>query len=100
MIIFRLKNILRPIAGLGVAVTGPSESVLLFSNHPIEQLNERPISITSHTATSVQLLRVLASDLWEIEPILLAPTHKFDARLLIGDEAIEIQTKKKIPICH
>lgn len=93
--VFRLNTILRPIADLGVAVTGPAQSVFLFSNHPIEHLDGRPISITSDTATSVQLLRVLASDLWGIEPILLEPTLKYDAQLLIGDEAIKVQAEKQ-----
>jgi chorismate dehydratase len=81
---------------LAVAARGRVESVLLFSWHDDWQaLDQQPIAVTSHSATSVALLRVLCEQRDHVHPhyvvqepdldVMLA-TH--EAALLIGDQAL------------
>ena len=87
--IFRIGAELRPMGGLCVAADGPAKSVLLFSRVPVQRLDGRKVAVTSQTATSVQLLRVLFRDLWQVRPELVDGTDgPSDALLLIGDEAL------------
>ena len=74
---------------LGVATDGPARSVLMFSNIPANELSGRSISITGHTSTSVQLLRILFRDHWAVDDVdLRGPNDDCDAELLIGDPAL------------
>jgi chorismate dehydratase len=95
--VLRLGDKLRMVGDLGIACHGPAMSVFLFSDVPVEELSGRRIAVTSHTATSVQLLRVLAAELWHIEPILAGPDEPAPARLIIGDEAIRQSRTLGIP---
>ena len=80
------------VVGLGdlcVASDGAAHSVLLFSEVPVEQLSGARIAVTSHTSTSVQLLRILLRDLWRVGEVqLVGPEEVAQARLIIGDEAL------------
>ena len=76
---------------LGVAADGLARSVLLFSDVPIEKLSGRDVAITSHTSTSVQLLRILFADHWKVDDVTLKGTHEeCVAELLIGDAALKV----------
>ena len=85
--VFRLGDAVREVGELGVAIHGTVLSVLLLSDVPADQLDGQRIAITEDTATSVQLLRVLCADHWNIKPELVAPGSEAPARLVIGDEA-------------
>ena len=87
--ILRMKgNIVE--GGLGVAVNGRARSVLLFSNCPAEELSGKSVAITGHTSTSVQLLRILFRDHWNVGQVdLRGPQEACDAELLIGDAALK-----------
>jgi chorismate dehydratase len=88
--VIRLGDLVRSLGNIGVASDGPAQSVFLFSHLPIEELNGKRIAVTSHTATSIQLLRVLFADLWKVaghEFVETSDSH--DAALWIGDLALE-----------
>jgi chorismate dehydratase len=88
--VFRLGDRVRSLGNLGVASNGSAKSVYLFSNVPVDLLSGKKIAVTSHTATSIQLLRVLFADHWAVsghEFVQTAEPH--DASLWIGDPALE-----------
>lgn len=80
-----------------VSSTGSVGSVLLFSKVPIEKLDERDILVTTQSAVSVQLLRVIATRFYKIKVRLIQSSrpHEGDALayLLIGDEALRQSMK-------
>jgi len=72
-------------------------SIFLFSKYPISKLSGKKIAITTSSATSVMLLRILLKHVWNIECELVASSpnikemlRKNDAALLIGDDALKI----------
>ncbi|MEO6941104.1 MAG: aminofutalosine synthase MqnE [Candidatus Kapaibacterium sp.] len=82
----------------GVAVTGKVMSVLLYSHYEWSNLAGKKIGITAETSTSVDLLRVLLEKKHGIRNVKFETLHptssqndyaKFDAVLLIGDEALK-----------
>lgn len=88
--VIRLGSSVRSLGNLGVAADGPALSVFLFSHTPVAELSGKRIAVTSHTATSIQLLRVLFADLWGAtghEFVQVSDNH--DAALWIGDPALE-----------
>ncbi|MCH8230051.1 MAG: menaquinone biosynthesis protein [Chloroflexi bacterium] len=88
--VFRLGDAVRSLGNLGVASNGPATSVLLFSHMPVEELSGKKIAVTSHTSTSIQLLRILFAELWVVsghEFVSADETHA--AALWIGDQALE-----------
>lgn len=92
--VFRLGDALRPLGDLGVAATGPAKSVLLFSRFPIEDIAGGRVGLTSESATSVQLVRILFRDWWRTEPGEYVETDEpNDAMLLIGDRALEARDR-------
>lgn len=87
--VIRLGAQVRSLGNLGVASDGAAMSVLLFSHVPVDQLCGKRIAITSHTVTSVQLLRVLFADLWRVScHRFVETTDGHDAVLWIGDHAL------------
>jgi predicted solute-binding protein len=81
----------------GVAVKGKVHSVLLYSHHQWKNLSGKRIGITAESSTSVELLRVLLENKYGIKNAVFERLHltsgqndynKFDAILLIGDEAL------------
>ena len=92
--VFRLGDALRPLGGVGVAATGPATSVLLFSRRPVEDIAGGRVGLTSDSATSVQLVRILFRDWWRIEPGEYVDTDDpNDALVLIGDRALEARKR-------
>ncbi len=74
---------------LGVANDGPARSVLLFSDVPANELSGKTVSVTGHTSTSVQLLRILFADHWQVSDVeLCGPNDECDAALIIGNAAL------------
>ena len=80
---------------ISISSDGPVKSVLLFSRRPLEELNGRSIGLTTESATSVNLLRILLvrmygfNNLFVATPLPLAEAlDRFSALLLIGDAAL------------
>ncbi len=81
----------------GVAVKGKAYSVLLYSHQEWGNLSGKTIGITAESSTSIELLRVLLEKKYGVKDVRFERLHltsnqndynKFDAVLLIGDEAL------------
>lgn len=93
---------------LSIAADGRVASVLLFSRLPVTELENRTICVTTASATSVALLRVLFEHYYHVEAEfrpanggLEAMLEEGDAALLIGDEAMlahQWVLRKDIPL--
>ncbi len=91
------------IAGQSVSSIGPSGSILLFSKYPLKKLEGKTISISSHSATSALLLKVIfekfegveVGKYVQVDPPVGEGSREdallqgFDASLLIGDAALK-----------
>ncbi|MFL2664597.1 MAG: menaquinone biosynthesis protein [Dehalococcoidia bacterium] len=93
--IVRLGEKVTPLSNIGVACKNDAKSVFVLSNDTITKLKSKNkiinIAITSHSATSVQLLRILLRDYWFIENYkFVNENSSHDACLVIGDPAIKI----------
>lgn len=80
------------IPGMSISSCGPVQSVLLFSSLPIEELNGKDILLTSESATSVNMLKVLLNKRYGFENkfqttslVLKDALRSAPAALLIGD---------------
>jgi chorismate dehydratase len=80
---------------LSVSTKGRVGSILLFSKVPIQELNGKRIALTSQSATSVNLLKILLHRFYEVSPQYVTMNAgleemlaEADAGLLIGDNAI------------
>jgi chorismate dehydratase len=80
---------------LSVSAFGKVNSIFLFSKFPIEELSEKRIALTSSSETSVALLKVILHHFYEVTasfqvetPLFDQMMEKYDACLLIGDDAI------------
>ncbi|WP_017728034.1 menaquinone biosynthetic enzyme MqnA/MqnD family protein [Halalkalibacterium ligniniphilum] len=80
---------------LSVSAHGKVGSIFLFSNVPIAELTGKKIALTSTSATSVHLIKLLLAAFYKIDVTytVAAPNYEemmkeHDACLLIGDEAI------------
>lgn len=92
--VLKMGDTVVPIGTFGVATDGDARSVLLFSEVSADRLGGKRIAITSHTSTSVQLLRVLAREHWHIDDIrLVSPTEGHEAMLVIGDAALSMRSE-------
>ena len=89
--VMNLREDVRPLGDLGVSCDGPALRVFLFANKPVHKLTGRKIAITSHTMTSVQLLRILLKDLWDVSDYEFVETDApHEAALWIGDPALNM----------
>ncbi|WP_088102212.1 menaquinone biosynthetic enzyme MqnA/MqnD family protein [Halalkalibacter urbisdiaboli] len=86
---------------LSVSSYGKVGSIFLFSRVPLEELNEKRIALTSSSATSVHLLKVILEYFYKLEntyttmtPHLDKMLVEHDACLLIGDDAIRATWNK------
>lgn len=86
---------------LSVSANKAVGSIFLFSKKPIEQLNGASIALTSTSATSVNLLKIILEHFYEyslryetMEPSYAKMMAGHDACLLIGDDAIVNSWKK------
>jgi len=84
----------RVISKYGIASNRKVASVCLFSQVPIEEIQE--IYLDYQSRTSVALLRVLLRDYWHIRPMLLEADEQYidrisgkTAGIIIGDRALE-----------
>ncbi|MBI2996724.1 MAG: menaquinone biosynthesis protein [Candidatus Melainabacteria bacterium] len=89
------KDKLIPIANMCIASDGSSDSVLLFSSFPIEELDGAKIATTYASATSNKLLEVLLKEFLKVNVIfkiekepLNELSKEYPACLFIGDHAL------------
>ncbi|UCZ54775.1 menaquinone biosynthesis protein [Bacillus shivajii] len=87
---------------LSVSAQNEVGSIFLFSKVPITQLDERSIALTSSSATSVNLLKIILKKLYSLNNsyVTMEPNYEqmmasHDACLLIGDDAI--RTARHLP---
>lgn len=88
---------------LSISSYGEVKSVLLFSKYPLSGLNFKKISVTSASATSFALIKIILESfllLKKVEYLTSSapPAHALktsDAVLLIGDEALVLMSKLK-----
>ena len=82
--------------GHSISSCGPVQSVLLFSALPLEALGTAPIDLTSESATSVNLLKLLLAEFLRVDPRCcrpaVQPAEEIAAHggsvLMIGDRAL------------
>ncbi len=93
----RYPQLFKIVPGLAIACAGPVHSVLLLSKKPMEALEGEDILLTSHSDTSVVLLKVLMERYWRVQGVryhrgalstALANGSSPAAFLAIGDEAL------------
>jgi chorismate dehydratase len=89
---------------LAISCDGPVRSVMLFSKRPATELSGRRVLVSRSSMTSVALLELLFENVWRAEPKFF-PTdaeisdvarfhdEQHDARLVIGDAALLLETK-------
>lgn len=97
---FRLQDEFERVGHFGIAVSGRAFSTTLFSLKPIHQLNGAKISLTTDSATTVCLLRLLLEQRYHLKPsgYERGKDAQSDALLLIGDEAMRYsRTNKRYP---
>ncbi|MHB8171387.1 MAG: menaquinone biosynthetic enzyme MqnA/MqnD family protein [Thermincolia bacterium] len=84
------------IPDISISANGRVDSILLFSKVPITELEDKTISLTQSSATSVVLLKVLLENYYQLSSInyttestdLGKMLENADAALLIGDDAM------------
>ncbi|ADU30131.1 protein of unknown function DUF178 [Evansella cellulosilytica DSM 2522] len=86
------------------SVSSPREvgSIFLFSKLPITELHNKTIALTSSSATSVNLLKIILQKFYSLEVsyVTMEPDYdsmlkEYDACLLIGDDAITASWNKR-----
>ncbi|MDT3700600.1 MAG: menaquinone biosynthesis protein [Thermincola sp.] len=87
------KAIILP--NMSISADGDVQSILLFSKVPVTELDGLNVCLTSSSATSVALLKILFEHYYQIQvrytvqkPDLQQMLKKNDAALLIGDDAL------------
>jgi chorismate dehydratase len=80
---------------LSISADGRVTSVLVFSKVPLSELDGRPFALTSHSATSVVLTKIIMQERYGVRPAYFAaqpdPYQMLaaaDACLIIGDNAL------------
>ncbi|SER44452.1 menaquinone biosynthetic enzyme MqnA/MqnD family protein [Salipaludibacillus aurantiacus] len=80
---------------LSVSSTREVGSIFLFSKHPIDKLDGKSIALTSSSATSVNLLKIILQKFYQLNvgyqttfPEYSQMMSEHDGCLLIGDDAI------------
>jgi chorismate dehydratase len=90
----QLHEQLRAIRGIGIAAEKQTESVFLYSFKPLDQIET--VSVDPASLTSLNLLKIILREKYGNEPrFIMSDSHdlaaslrKYDAALLIGDDAI------------
>jgi chorismate dehydratase len=90
----RYRHFLKALPDFSISTLGPVRSVMLFHWEPWEALQGKTIAVTTDSATSVHLLKVLLKEsklettFLPMQPVLDAMLQHCDAALLIGDTAL------------
>jgi len=97
----RHRDVLRALPDFSIATLGPVYSVMLFHWGPWDELLGKRVALTTDSATSVELLKVLLRDAGlEADFVPMAPDldvmlSRCDAALLIGDAALREAVAKR-----
>ena len=97
----RYRSELRALPDFSIATLGPVYSVMLFHWQPWDELTGKKIALTTDSATSVELLKVLLreagleTEFVPMKPDLDAMLSGCDAALLIGDAALREAVAKR-----
>lgn len=81
--------------GISISSIGPVGSVLFFTKVPIKPETLKRVCVTAQSATSVNLLKVLLAEEYNLHPEFVASNQpdifdpSFDSALIIGDRALE-----------
>ena len=83
---------------ISIASLTEVRSVILLSRLPLAELNHKTISLTSHSLTSIFLLKIILFHFLELDPDTVTFTtaeftpadHLKDAALIIGDQALKL----------
>jgi chorismate dehydratase len=93
----RIENVIA-LPGMAVAAKGEVRSILVIAKKPIDMAKK--IALDSSSRSSAALVRLLAKDLWKIEPQFIEaspdPSEMLklaDAALVIGDPALRVALK-------
>jgi chorismate dehydratase len=92
---------------LSISSIGAVASVLLFSRVPIENLGDCLIRLSSESATSVNLLKILIRQRFDLSctyetapPVTIDAVDSSSALLLIGDSALRATLNKSAPYVY
>lgn len=97
----RYRSELRALPDFSIATLGPVYSVMLFHWQPWDELTGKKIALTTDSATSVELLKVLLretgveAEFVPMKPQLDEMLTQCDAALLIGDAALREAVAKR-----
>lgn len=97
----RHRDKLRALPDFSIATLGPVQSVMLFHWEPWEKLGGKKIAVTTDSATSIELLKVLlretniSAEFVGMKPDLEKMLESCDAALLIGDTALKEAVAKR-----
>lgn len=91
---------------MAISCDGPVRSVMLFSRRPAAELAARKVLVSRSSMTSVALLELLFENVWHARPQFLPTdaeisdlarfsTEEHDARLVIGDAALLLETRSR-----
>ncbi len=85
---------------IAIASLAEVRSVILLSRRPISELNNCSISLTSHSLTSIFLLKIILFRFQGLDPESITftteeftPNQTREAALIIGDQALELYHK-------
>ena len=99
----RHRHALRALPDFSIATLGPVYSVMLFHWRPLPELQGKRVAVSTDSATSVELLRLLLkregveAELIPIAPELDTMLASCEAALLIGDAAlIEAVSRREV----
>jgi len=85
---------------LCIGSTGPVGSVLLFSDIPLEDLDEMTISLPPSSAAAVTLVKVLFGKYLQFNSLFKTAWTDAEAHLLIGDSALRERTLERYPFVY
>jgi chorismate dehydratase len=88
--LFRMEAEFEPLGQMGIACSGPVSTVLCFARRPFRELDGARVALTSQSATSVRLLRLLLEQALGVLPASYqrGRVEGADAYLVIGDVAM------------
>lgn len=95
---------------LAISCDGPVRSVMLFSKLPAARLDGARVLVSRSSMTSVALLELLFEHVWRARPDFHAGDAEvsdlarmddaYDARLVIGDAALVLQSDRRFPYAY
>lgn len=94
------------LSNLSISATGAVGSVFLFSSTAPTQLSDKSILMSSHSQTSVSLVKIILEEFYKVSPRyqsgiiedLDIKREQFDAVLAIGDNALRLAARGDYPI--